>query len=52
MIKVYAINSTESFDKIESSYEEVIADFNIMERLIYRSLLMKIYCESIRNDAK
>ena len=52
MIKVHAINSTESFDKIASSYKKVIADFNIMERFIHRSLLMKIYCESIRNDAK
>ena len=52
MIKMHAINSPESFDKIASSYEEVIADFNIMERFIHRSLLMKIYCESIRNNAK
>ena len=52
MINMHAINSPESFDLIASSYEEVIADFNIMERFIYRSLLMKIYCESIRNDAK
>ena len=52
MIKVHAINSTESFDKIASSYEEVIADFNIMERFIHMFLLMKIYCENIKNDAK
>jgi 3-dehydroquinate synthase len=41
MIKVHAIDSPESFDKIASSYEELIIDFSIMEGFIYSSLLMK-----------
>ena len=41
MIKVHAINSPESFDEIASSYDEIMTDFNMMERFIHRSLLMK-----------
>ena len=41
MIKVHAIDSPESFDKIASSYEEIIANFDIMERFIHNSLMMK-----------
>jgi 3-dehydroquinate synthase len=41
MIKMHAIDSPESFDKIASSYEEIIANFDIMERFIYNSLVMK-----------
>jgi len=41
MIKVHAINSPESFDKIASSYEEIISNFNFMEKFIFNSLIMK-----------
>jgi 3-dehydroquinate synthase len=41
MIKVHAINSPESFDEIASSFDEIMTDFNMMERFIHRSLLMK-----------
>jgi len=41
MIKVHAIDSPESFDKIAASYEELIIDFTTMEDFIYSSLLMK-----------
>jgi len=41
MIKVHAINSPGSFDKISNAYEEIVADFDLMEGFIYNSLLMK-----------
>jgi 3-dehydroquinate synthase len=41
MIKVHAINSPKSFDKIASSYEKIIVDFKFMENYIHNSLLMK-----------
>ena len=41
MIKVHAIDSPESFDKIASLYEKIIEDFDIMEEFIHKSLLMK-----------
>jgi len=41
MIKVHAINSPESFDKISASYKAIVADFNCMEEFIHNSLLMK-----------
>ena len=41
MIKVHAINSPESFDRISKSYDEIIKDKDIMEKFIYESLLMK-----------
>jgi len=41
MIKVHAINSPESFDEIASSYDEIMDDFNLMEKFIHKSLLMK-----------
>jgi len=41
MIKVHAIDSPESFNKIADSYEEIVVNFDIMEGFIYNSLLMK-----------
>ena len=41
MIKVHAIDSPESFNKIANSYEEIVTDFDTMEKFIYNSLVMK-----------
>jgi 3-dehydroquinate synthase len=41
MIKVHAIDSPKSFDRIANSYEEIIVNFDSMESYIYSSLLMK-----------
>jgi 3-dehydroquinate synthase len=41
MLKVHAIDSPESFDRISASYEEILADSSVMERFIHDSLLMK-----------
>ena len=41
MLKVHAINSPDSFDKIDKNYNLILNDFNILENFIYNSLLMK-----------
>tara|TARA_Y100000590_G_scaffold464709_1_gene634831 strand:+ start:830 stop:1897 length:1068 start_codon:yes stop_codon:yes gene_type:complete len=41
MIKVHAINSPESFNKIADAYDEIITQDKFMEEFIYASLLMK-----------
>jgi 3-dehydroquinate synthase len=41
MLKVHAIDSPESFDRISESYEQILADARVMERFISKSLLMK-----------
>ena len=41
MLKMHAIHSPDSFDKIEKNYNLIINDFNILENFIYDSLLMK-----------
>ena len=41
MIKVHAINSVESFDKINDSYDEILLNKNTMESFIRNSLLFK-----------
>lgn len=41
MLKVHAINSPQSFDRISDNYEAIIKDPFIMEQYIHDSLLMK-----------
>ena len=41
MIKVHAINSPKSFDEISDAYEDIVENFDIMEKFIHNSLLMK-----------
>ena len=41
MIKVHAINSPKSFNEISNTYEEIVENFDIMEKFIFNSLLMK-----------
>ena len=41
MIKVHAIDSPKSFDRISECYEEIIAIQSTMEEFIYNSLLIK-----------
>ncbi len=41
MLKVHAIDSPESFDRISSHYEQILAKKDVMENFIYESLLMK-----------
>lgn len=41
MIKVHAINSVESYENINNSYDELIKDKNVLENFIYSSLLYK-----------
>jgi len=41
MIKVHAINSPDSFNNISNSYGELVADFDVMEKFVHDSLLMK-----------
>jgi len=41
MIKVHAINSPDSFNKISQTYEDILTDSDVMESFIYKSLLMK-----------
>lgn len=41
MIKVHAINSPKSFDKLSLSYKNIISDKLVLEKFIYESLLMK-----------
>lgn len=41
MLKVHAIDSPESFDRIASDYENMLADFSVMQGYIYKSLEIK-----------
>lgn len=41
MIKVHAIDSPSSFDRIAAQYEQILEDYAVMERFIHDSLLMK-----------
>ena len=41
MLKVHAIDSPESFDRIACHYEQMLARNDVMESFIYNSLLMK-----------
>jgi|APSaa5957512535_1039671.scaffolds.fasta_scaffold02165_4 3-dehydroquinate synthase len=41
MIKVHAIDSPVSFDKISNAYEKIVENYDVMEGFIHRSLLMK-----------
>jgi 3-dehydroquinate synthase len=41
MIKVHAIDSPESFDRIAESYDKILSNFDLMEEFIHNSLLMK-----------
>ena len=41
MLKVHAIDSPESFDRLSASYEEILADYSVMEHFIHESLIMK-----------
>tara|TARA_B110000008_G_C16978790_1_gene567363 strand:- start:5988 stop:7064 length:1077 start_codon:yes stop_codon:yes gene_type:complete len=41
MLKVHAINSPNSFDKISSNYQKIKNDKDMLESFIYQSLLMK-----------
>ena len=41
MIKVHAIDSPESFDRISSKYEELLREPNLMREFIFQSLLIK-----------
>jgi len=41
MIKVHAIDSPESFDRISNHYDKILSDQKLMEDFIYDSLLMK-----------
>ena len=41
MIKVHAIDSPKSFDKISNSFEKIVSDSDTMEKFIYDSLMIK-----------
>lgn len=41
MIKVHAVDSPESFDRISNSYSQLLSDKNVLESFICDSLLMK-----------
>jgi len=41
MIKVHAINSPESFNKISNAYDDIVENYDVMEKYIYHSLLIK-----------
>ncbi len=41
MLKVHAIDSPDSFDRISTNYEDILVNSNIMENFIHDSLLMK-----------
>ena len=41
MLKVHAINSPQSFDRIAKSYDQILDDSIVMEKFIYESLIMK-----------
>ena len=41
MIKVHAIDSPESFDRLSSHYDQILKEPSVMEEFIYQSLLMK-----------
>jgi len=41
MLKVHAINSPDSFDRISEYYKKILVEPNVMERFISESLLMK-----------
>lgn len=43
MLKVHAIDSPESFDKISADYKSIISNINVMKEYIYSSLLIKKY---------
>lgn len=41
MIKVHAVDSPESFNRISSNYHQILSDKNVLESFIHDSLLMK-----------
>ena len=41
MLKVHAIDSPKSFDRISNHYEKLLSESNVMESYIYDSLMMK-----------
>jgi len=41
MIKVHAINSPDSFNKISNAYDAIVEDYDVMEEFVHHSLLMK-----------
>jgi len=41
MIKVHAISSPKSFDRISDAYDDILADSTVMEKYIHNSLLIK-----------
>jgi len=41
MLKVHAIDSPESFDRISCNFEKIISDSGVMEHFVYDSLIIK-----------